>query len=155
MRKLKFKDKTPHFIKKMVASVTKGMKDSIKHAIEYELTGMTILEIEDEFPICYVTEEGIDFSVFGERSPISSITVTWADFIDGIFNSNDPFEQIAILNKVISNAEKAFDLPNYPAKSAQDLRIEDLERENEAAFQRIQELSRALVDLGFDPTQLP
>jgi len=44
---------------------------------------------------------------------------------------------------------------HYPTKSAQDLRIEDLERENDAAFQRIQELSRALVDLGFDPTQTP
>ena len=45
--------------------------------------------------------------------------------------------------------------PDYPAKSVQDLRIEDLERENDAAFIKIQELSRALAAQGIDPTQLP
>ena len=44
--------------------------------------------------------------------------------------------------------------PNYPTKSAADLRIEDLERENDAAMEKIEQLSRALVDLGFDPTQI-
>jgi hypothetical protein len=44
---------------------------------------------------------------------------------------------------------------DYPTKSAQDLLIEDLRRENDAALEKIEQLSRALVDLGFDPTQLP
>jgi hypothetical protein len=44
---------------------------------------------------------------------------------------------------------------HYPVKSAQDLLIEDLRRENDAALEKIEQLSRALVDLGFDPTQLP
>ncbi len=41
---------------------------------------------------------------------------------------------------------------NYSLRTAQDLEIADLKRENNAAFERIQELSQALVDLGFDPT---
>jgi len=41
---------------------------------------------------------------------------------------------------------------NYPTRSAQDLEITDLKRENNAAFERIQELSLALFDLGYDPT---
>lgn len=41
---------------------------------------------------------------------------------------------------------------NYPTRTAQDLEIADLKRENNAAFQRIQELSAALFDLGYDPT---
>ena len=40
----------------------------------------------------------------------------------------------------------------YPTKTKQDLEIEDLKRENEAAFQRILELSNFLVSLGYDPT---
>jgi hypothetical protein len=44
---------------------------------------------------------------------------------------------------------------DYPIKSAADLRIEDLQRENDAALEKIEALSSALVDLGFDPTQLP
>jgi len=44
---------------------------------------------------------------------------------------------------------------HYPVKSAQDLLIEDLRRENDAALEKIEQLSRALFDLGFDPTQLP
>lgn len=42
--------------------------------------------------------------------------------------------------------------PNYPTRTAQDLEIADLKRENNAAFERIQELSAALVALGYDPT---
>lgn len=42
----------------------------------------------------------------------------------------------------------------WPIKTAQDLKIEDLQRENDAAFERIQKLSAALVSLGYDPTQL-
>ena len=45
-------------------------------------------------------------------------------------------------------------LPNYPSKTPAELRIEDLERENDAAFKRIEQLSRAMVALGYDPTQL-
>jgi hypothetical protein len=41
---------------------------------------------------------------------------------------------------------------NYPTRTAQDLEIADLKRENNAAFQRIQELSDALYQLGYDPT---
>ena len=41
---------------------------------------------------------------------------------------------------------------NYPTRTAQDLEIADLKRENNAAFERIQELSAELVRLGFDPT---
>lgn len=41
---------------------------------------------------------------------------------------------------------------NYPTRTAQDLEIADLKRENNAAFELIQELSKALVKLGFDPT---
>lgn len=41
---------------------------------------------------------------------------------------------------------------NYPSLSKQDLRIADLERENDAAFEKIKELSEALVALGYDPT---
>jgi hypothetical protein len=44
---------------------------------------------------------------------------------------------------------------HYPTKSAQDLLIEDLRRENDAALEKIEQLSSALFDLGFDPTQLP
>ena len=44
------------------------------------------------------------------------------------------------------------DNPNYPTRTAQDLEIADLKRENNAAFERIQELSAELVRLGFDPT---
>jgi len=44
------------------------------------------------------------------------------------------------------------DAHNYPTLSEKDLRIADLERENEAAFERIQELGAELVRLGFDPT---
>lgn len=51
---------------------------------------------------------------------------------------------------------KIFSFPspsaNYPTRTAQDLEIADLKRENNAAFQRIQELSAALFDLGYDPT---
>ena len=42
--------------------------------------------------------------------------------------------------------------PNYPTLSQKDLEIADLKRENDAAFQRIQELSEALFRLGYDPT---
>lgn len=42
--------------------------------------------------------------------------------------------------------------PNYPTRTAQDLEVADLKRENNAAFQRIQELSAELVRLGYDPT---
>ncbi len=45
--------------------------------------------------------------------------------------------------------------PHYPVKAAADIRIETLQRENDAAFEKIRQLSRALVDLGYDPTQLP
>jgi len=41
---------------------------------------------------------------------------------------------------------------NYPTRTAQDLEIADLKRENNAAFQRIEELSEALFNLGYDPT---
>jgi hypothetical protein len=41
---------------------------------------------------------------------------------------------------------------NYPTRTAQDLEIADLKRENNAVFERIQELSAELVRLGFDPT---
>lgn len=41
---------------------------------------------------------------------------------------------------------------NYPTRTQQDLEIADLKRENNAAFQRIQELSDALYQLGYDPT---
>jgi len=54
--------------------------------------------------------------------------------------------QIKVLNELLGN---------YPTKTAQDLIIEDLQRENDAALEKIQQLSRALFDLGFDPTQLP
>jgi len=47
---------------------------------------------------------------------------------------------------------KSKSLDNYPTKTKQDLEIEDLKRENDAAFQRIQELSNFLVSLGYDPT---
>jgi hypothetical protein len=43
-------------------------------------------------------------------------------------------------------------LANYPPRTAKDLEIADLKRENNAAFQRIQELSAELVRLGYDPT---
>ena len=45
--------------------------------------------------------------------------------------------------------------PNYPSRTAQDLEIADLKRENNAAFEQIQKLSQMIVDLGYDPTQLP
>ena len=41
---------------------------------------------------------------------------------------------------------------NYPSRTPQDLEIADLKRENNAAFELIQELSEALVALGYDPT---
>ena len=41
---------------------------------------------------------------------------------------------------------------NYPSRTPQDLEIADLKRENNAAFELIQELSAALVALGYDPT---
>ena len=41
---------------------------------------------------------------------------------------------------------------NYPTRTAQDLEIADLKRENNAAFDRIKELSEELVRLGVDPT---
>lgn len=47
------------------------------------------------------------------------------------------------------------DLPNYPTKTAEQLQIETLERENDAAFEKIVKMSRALADFGIDPTQLP
>lgn len=40
----------------------------------------------------------------------------------------------------------------YPFKSLQDRIIEDLRRENDAAFELIKDLSNALADLGYDPT---
>lgn len=43
-------------------------------------------------------------------------------------------------------------LANYPRRTAQDLEIADLKRENNAAFDRIMELSAELVRLGYDPT---
>jgi hypothetical protein len=45
-------------------------------------------------------------------------------------------------------------LPNYPSKTPEQLRIEDLERENDAALEKIVALSNALCSLGYDPTQL-
>lgn len=47
------------------------------------------------------------------------------------------------------------DLPNYQTTTAEERMIEDLRRENNAAFRRIQQLSEAIVTLGYDPTQLP
>lgn len=44
---------------------------------------------------------------------------------------------------------------NYPPRTADELRIEDLKRENDAAFARIKELSQMIVNLGYDPTKLP
>jgi len=44
--------------------------------------------------------------------------------------------------------------PNYPSKTKEQLRIEDLERENDAALEKIVALSNALCELGFDPTQI-
>lgn len=46
-------------------------------------------------------------------------------------------------------------LANYPTRSRLELENEDLRSENDAAFQKIQQLSEALVALGYDPTQLP
>lgn len=45
-----------------------------------------------------------------------------------------------------------FPSENYPTLTAQDLEIEGLKRENDAAFQRIQELSAEIARLGYDPT---
>ena len=44
---------------------------------------------------------------------------------------------------------------HFPLKSEQDLKIEDLQRENDAAFLEIQRISRIIVGLGYDPTQKP
>jgi len=46
-------------------------------------------------------------------------------------------------------------LANYPTRSRLELENEDLRSENNAAFVKIQQLSEALVALGYDPTQLP
>jgi hypothetical protein len=54
-------------------------------------------------------------------------------------------------NKAAKLGRTIFD-DNYPTRTAQDLEIADLKRENNAAFERIQELSAELVRLGFDPT---
>tara|TARA_R110000737_G_C14539383_1_gene478699 strand:- start:143 stop:589 length:447 start_codon:yes stop_codon:yes gene_type:complete len=43
-------------------------------------------------------------------------------------------------------------LDNYPIITDKDLTIADLKRENEAAFERIKELSIEMVLLGYDPT---
>jgi len=43
-------------------------------------------------------------------------------------------------------------LVNYMTRTKQDLEIANLKRENNAAFQRIHELSDALYQLGYDPT---
>jgi len=48
--------------------------------------------------------------------------------------------------------KRHYPLANYPPRTAKDLEIDDLKRENEAAYQRIQELSAELVRLGYDPT---
>ena len=44
------------------------------------------------------------------------------------------------------------DSDNYPTRTQEELLIADLKRENNAAFEKIQELSNALVALGYDPT---
>lgn len=44
--------------------------------------------------------------------------------------------------------------PNYPRKSPLELKNEDLQRENDCAAERIARLSRALYELGIDPTQI-
>lgn len=51
----------------------------------------------------------------------------------------------------ISADEMPDNRENYPIRTAQDLEIADLKRENNAAFERIQELSEALFNLGYDP----
>ena len=69
---------------------------------------------------------------------------------------HDEFEPVpkGFMSQIFKEVPSIFP-GHYPVKSAQDLLIEDLRRENDAAFEKIEALSRALVDLGFDPTQLP
>lgn len=55
-------------------------------------------------------------------------------------------------SEIFERVEIRTDHPNYPTRTAQDLEIADLKRENNAAFERIQELSEALFNLGYDPT---
>ena len=45
--------------------------------------------------------------------------------------------------------------PGCPSKTQEQLRIEDLEAENDAALEKIAKLSLAIYELGYDPTQLP
>ena len=53
---------------------------------------------------------------------------------------------------LISIEDIPADVFNYPLRTAHDLEIADLKRENNAAFDRIKELSEELVRLGVDPT---
>ena len=45
--------------------------------------------------------------------------------------------------------------PNYQPSTAEERMIEELWIENDCAVAKIKQLSKALVALGYDPTQLP
>ena len=54
------------------------------------------------------------------------------------------------VEKAIASINHATD---YPTRTAQDLEIADLKSENNAAFERIYDLSLALFNIGYDPTE--
>lgn len=81
--------------------------------------------------------------------------LTRNDLWDGgcrVYDDSDPITTEKDFGCIYWEAKES---GTWPLKSEQDLKIEDLQRENDAAFERIQKLSKALVDLGYDPTQLP
>lgn len=95
----------------------------------------------------------IDSDQFGEQSQILTVQIE----MNG--TAEVPLAQFAAktITLTAEGVAAASDFAQFienrfPVKSAKDLKIEDLELENAAAFRKIQILSRAIFELGYDPT---
>jgi hypothetical protein len=72
-----------------------------------------------------------------------------------LLSPSDACDLKTAVNRILSRVkelEGGYDDENYPAKSALELKNEDLQRENDCASDEIVRLSKMIVELGFDPS---
>lgn len=102
-------------------------------------------------PFCHVGHEDDEFTISVDRIVEFSVYAGGMPYRDAkaFRDIADAIEKEAIDEGIECDAGTN---PNYPTRTAQDLEIADLKRENNAAFERIRELSEELVRLGVDPT---
>jgi len=136
-------------------SFIESLKDRMEGVLLFEKAPSPFICVcSDDPKILYVSlfnhDEDVEFKVTIED------LISWEDDEDCRKRALEFYRTlVARLEKEVEEDQSRFSPESYPTKSVADLRIEDLQRENDAALEKIEQLSRALVDLGFDPTQLP